>query len=98
MTLNTLLKFNFRYYKRHSLLVLLCLLGISLGVGIVISVELINDSALASFSSSIDFLSGKASHSVVSDYGRIDEKEFRSIWTDQSVSAASPVIDVMGMA
>ncbi len=97
MTLNTLLKFNFRYYKRHSLLVLLCLLGISLGVGVVISVELINDSALASFSSSIDFLSGKASHSVVSDYGRIDEKEFRSIWTDPSVSAASPVIDVMGM-
>lgn len=71
-------------------------MGISLGVGIVIAVELINVSALASFSSSIDFLSGKASHSVVSNYGRIDEEDFRSIWTDKSVAAASPVIDVMG--
>ncbi len=64
----------------------------------MIAVELINGSALASFSSSIDFLSGKASHSVVSDYGRIDEKEFGAIWGHPSVSAASPVIEVMGMA
>ncbi len=95
MTLATLLKFNLRYYKKHSLLALLCLMGISLGVGIVIAVELINGSALASFSASIDFLSGKASHSVVSQYGRIDEKEFRSIWKHPMVSAASPIIDVM---
>lgn len=96
MTLTTLLKFNFKYYKRHSLLALLCLTGISLGVGIVIAVELINGSALASFSSSIDFLSGKSSHSVVSEYGRIDERDFYSIWTNPSVTVASPVIDVMG--
>lgn len=96
MTFAALLKFNLRYYKRHSLLALLCLMGISLGVGIVIAVELINSSALASFSSSIDFLSGKASHSIVSEYGRIDEREFKSVWTNPSVSAASPIIDVIG--
>lgn len=96
MTLTTLLKFNFKYYKRHSLLALLCLLGISLGVGIVVAVELINGSALKSFSSSIDFLSGKASHSVVSNYGKIEEDQFSKIWANPSVFAASPIIDVMG--
>ncbi len=95
MSLPTLLKFNLRYYRRHVLLSLLCMLGISLGVGIVIAVELINDSALESFSSSVDFLSGRATHSVVSRYGWIDEKLFTQLWTDPQVKAASPVVEVM---
>lgn len=98
MTLPTLLKFNFRYYLRHSLLSLLCLLGIALGVGIVVAVELINDSALTSFASSIDFLSGRATHSVISGYGHIDEKRFAEIWSDPAVDAASPVVEVMATA
>ncbi len=95
MTLCTLLKFNLRYYRRHLLLSLLCMLGISLGVGIVIAVELINDSALQSFSSSVDFLSGRATHSVISRYGWIDERLFTQIWKDADVKAASPVVEVM---
>ncbi len=38
----TLLKFNFKYYRRHAVLSLLCVLGICLGVGIIVAVELIN--------------------------------------------------------
>ena len=95
MALSTLLKFNFRYYRRHSLLSLLCLMGITLGVGIVVAVELINNSALSSFSSSVDFLSGRATHSVVSAYGRIDENNFALIWKNPRIKAAAPVIEVM---
>jgi putative ABC transport system permease protein len=95
MTLPTLLRFSLRYYRRHRLLAALCLLGICLGVGIVVAVELINRSAFSSLASSVDFLSGKASHSVVSTYGRIDERFFLDIWTDPDVQAASPVIEVM---
>lgn len=95
MTLLTLLKFNIRYYRRHSLLSLLCLMGITLGVGIVVAVELINDSALSSFASSVDLLSGRATHSVVSDYGRIDDANFRAIWQNPDIAAASPVIEAM---
>jgi putative ABC transport system permease protein len=98
MTLPTLLKFNFRYYMRHSLLSLLCLLGIALGVGIVVAVELINDSALTSFASSIDFLSGRATHSLISGYGHIDEDRFVEVWKDPAVEAASPVVQVMATA
>lgn len=98
MSLPTLLKFNFRYYRRHSLLSLLCILGISLGVGIVVSVELINNSALASFSSSVDFLSGRATHSVVSGYGSIDERFFAPIWSNPQVRAASPVVEAIATA
>lgn len=95
MNLPTVLKINLRYYGRHRLLAVLCLLGISLGVGIVVAVELINESALSSFASSIDFLSGKATHSVISGYGRIDEDRFIRIWTNPHIKAASPVIEVM---
>ncbi len=95
MTLSTLLKFNFRYYRRHFLLSLLCLMGIALGVGIVVAVQLINNSALKSFSSYVDFLSGRATHSIVSRYGRIDERLFIHIWNDPRVQSASPLIEAV---
>lgn len=95
MTLVPLLKFNLRYYRRHALLSLLCLLGITLGVGILVAVELINQSALASFARSVDILSGRATHSVVSKYGRIYEEDFTRLWNHPQVKAASPVVDVM---
>jgi putative ABC transport system permease protein len=95
MTLSTLLKFNLRYYRRHSLLALLCLLGIALGVGVVVAVQLINNSALTSFSSYVDLLSGRATHSIVSRYSRIDERVFSGIWSDPRVKSASPLIEVV---
>ncbi|MGC8908836.1 MAG: ABC transporter permease [Desulfomonilaceae bacterium] len=95
MTLGPLLAFNFRYYRRHALLSLLCLLGIMLGVGIVVAVELINESALSSFSRSVDALSGRATHSIASQYGRIYEQDFARIWRHPQVEAVAPVVDVM---
>ncbi len=95
MIFSTILKFNGRYYKRRRSLALLCLLGIALGVGIVVAVELINESALASFSKSIDFLSGRADYSVISDQGRLSEAEFVTLWKNRKIKAAAPVVDVM---
>ncbi len=95
MITSTILNFNLRYYRRHVLLSLLCLAGISLGVGIVVAVELINKSALTSFESSVDFLAGKADFSIISEQGRIDERAFLKVWENPKVKSASPVIDVM---
>jgi len=93
-----LLSLNLRYYRRHKLLSVLCILGIALGVGIVVAVELINSSAFSSLSASVDFLSGRATHSVVSGFGHIDEKHFPAIWTHPHVEAAAPIIEVMATA
>ena len=98
MNTSSLLKFNIRYYRRHVLLSVLCLTGISLGVGIVVAVQLINNSALKSFTSTVDVLSGKATHSVMSEYGRIEEKYFAPIWKHPDVQAASPIVEVMAIA
>ena len=92
MTFPTLLKFNIRYYRRHSLLSLLCLMGIALGVGIVVAVDLINSSALGSFSSYVDLLSGRATHSIISGHTHIDEKIFSRIWRHPQIKSASPVM------
>lgn len=93
--LAVLLSLNLRYYRRHRLLSVLCILGIGLGVGIVVAVESINASAFASLSASVDFLAGRSTHSVVSGFGHIDERHFPLIWTDARVEAAAPVIEVM---
>lgn len=95
MTFSTLLKFNLRYYRQHAMLSGLCLMGIALGVGILVAVELINSTALASFSASVDLLSGKATHSIISNYGKIDEGIFRTIWAHPEIEAASPVVEAM---
>ncbi len=95
MTFSTLVKFNLRYYRRNSMLSLLCLMGIALGVGIVVAVQLINNSALSAFASSVDYLSGRATHSVISDYGRIEEENFIRLWKNPRIKAASPVVEVM---
>jgi putative ABC transport system permease protein len=98
MTYSTISKLTFRHYSRHKILSMLCFLGISLGVGIVTAVNLINKSALSSFGASVDYLSGKADFSVVSDYGPIDERLFLQIWTLEGVEAASPIIETMAFA
>jgi putative ABC transport system permease protein len=95
MSIRTILGFNLRYYQRHLWLSVLCLLGISLGVGIVVAVQLINDSALRSFSASVDFLAGRATHSVVGEYGPIDEALFAEIWKNPRIKVAAPVVEVI---
>ena len=98
MTLPTLFKFNIRYYRRHCLLSLLCVMGIALGVGIVVAVELINNSALGSFSSYVDLLSGRATHSIISTHSYIDENHFSRIWSNPQIKSAAPVIEVVANA
>ncbi len=93
--LSALFRFNLRYYRHHRVLACLCLTGIALGVGIVVAVELINDSALSSLASTVDFLAGRTTHSVVSSYAHIDEKVFAQIWTDPAVQAATPILEVI---
>ncbi len=93
--LSALIRFNLRYYRHHRVPAVLCLTGIALGVGIVAAVELINSSALSSLASTVDFLAGRATHSVVSAYAHIDEAAFARIWTDPAVQAATPIVEVI---
>jgi len=95
MTLSTFIKFNIRYYRRHRMLSLLCIMGIALGVGIVVAVELINGSAIGSFSAYVDLLSGRATHSIISAHSHIDENLFSRIWKHPQIKSASPLIEVL---
>ena len=70
-------------------------MGIALGVGIVVAVELINNSALGSFSSYVDLLSGRATHSIISAHSYIDENLFARVWTHPQIKSASPVVEVL---
>jgi len=88
-----LFKFNAQYHYRKKILTGICLLGIALGVGVIIAVDLANHCALRSFSSALDHLSGKATHSLVPTGNHIPEEAFPEILRLPGVSAASPVIE-----
>jgi putative ABC transport system permease protein len=98
--LNILLLFriNGRYHARKKILTGICLLGIALGVGVIIAVDLANQCALTSFSSALDHLSGRATHSLVPTGKQIPESVFTRIIRTPGVIAASPVIKRLAFA
>jgi putative ABC transport system permease protein len=68
-------------------------LGIACGVAAVIGMVVSARSALSSFSSAVQFLNGRATHSMERIAGPMDEGLLSRIMRDEAVSAFSPVID-----
>jgi len=60
-----LLRAGLRYLSRHRWQALLALTGITLGVAVVLAVELANNGARAAFQLSAQQLQGKATHRLV---------------------------------
>ena len=58
-------KSSFRYFLHHPWQLGLSILGVALGVGIVISIDLTNESAKRSFALSVKSLTGNATHQIV---------------------------------
>lgn len=58
-------KSSFRYFLHHPWQLGLSILGVALGVGIVVSIDLTNESAKRSFALSVESLTAKATHQIV---------------------------------
>ncbi len=82
---------------REKLRTILTLLGISVGVAVIVAIELSNQSALRTFRESIDAVAGRANYQIVSD-AEMDETlliKLQPLW-DRGVRFA-PVIDLEGV-
>ncbi|MBI5652311.1 MAG: ABC transporter permease [Chloroflexi bacterium] len=75
----TLLKTALRDQLRRPWMTLLVILSIALGVGVVVSVDLANQSATRAFQLSTDAVVGKATHQIVANNGGIDETIYRDL-------------------
>ncbi len=82
-----------RHLARRRSLSLLQVLGIGCGVAAVIGMLLSARAALFSFSRAIEFLNGKASHSLERTAGPLHESVLTGLIDDPAVLAFSPVID-----
>jgi len=82
-----------RYLPRRLSLSLLQLLGVACGVAAVVGMTLSAKTALTSFSNAVEFLRGKATHSLQQPVGPMEEALLAKLSRDPSVDWFSPVID-----
>ena len=81
---------NFLYL--HPWQLVLAILGITLGVAVVVSIDLALESSLNSFKQTTQALSGKASHRIIASDGGLDEKLYTRLRVDHGIQNLSPVI------
>ncbi|MEZ4701483.1 MAG: FtsX-like permease family protein [Rhodothermales bacterium] len=82
-----------RYLLRHPLLMGLSIVGIALGVALVVSIDLANDSARRAFALSAERVTGAATHQVVSTTGRLPASVYRALRIDEGLRDIAPVVE-----
>jgi len=82
-----------RFLKRRRSLSLLQLLGIACGVAAAVGMALSAQVSLSSFAKAVEFLKGKATHSLERPAGPLEEAVLKELLVDPAVEAFSPVID-----
>ena len=82
-----------RYLPRRRGLSALQLLSIACGVAAAVGMALSARAALTSFSRAVEFLKGRATHTMRRPAGPLGEEELRRIMADPAAVAFSPVVD-----
>jgi putative ABC transport system permease protein len=88
-----LLRASARYHRRHPLQLALAVLGITLGVAVVVSVDVANTSARRAFLLATEAVTGRASHEIVGGPAGVPETLYATLRLDLRVDSAAPVID-----
>ena len=71
----------------------LSVLGITLGVAIVVAIDLGNQSAKHAFSLSSDAVNGRATHRIVGGPGGLPEDTYRALRVDLGIRSSAPVVE-----
>jgi len=82
-----------RYLFQHPTQLLLSVLGVTLGVAAVLSIDLALQSAQDGFRISAETVSGRATHALVSDAGSIEDTYVARLRIDFDQVEAAPVIE-----
>ena len=87
-----LLRAGINYQLRHRWQAFLALLGISMGVAVVLAVDLANSAAKATFELSAAQIRGAATHRVTGVDGRVPLAWYQAYFTEPHLPAAAPVV------
>ena len=82
-----------RFLRRHPWQTWLTVLGVALGVGVVIAVDLANDSARRAFALSMESLTGRTTHQIVGPPDGFDEAFYRDLRVTHGVRPSAPIVE-----
>jgi len=94
----TLFKTVLRDQLRRPWLTLLMVLSVALGVAVVVSVDLANQSATRAFKLSTDAVVGKATHQILGGSRGIDEGVYRDLRVKRGNRFTAPIVEGYGSA
>jgi len=87
-----LIRSGFNYFLRHPWQLLLALVGISMGVALVLAVDIANNAAKASFKHSAAQITGTATHRIINDLDKLDETIYANLYKQPGMPLLAPVI------
>ncbi len=91
--MRTVTKAFLRYLPRRRSLSILQLLGIACGVAAAVGMAISAQVALSSFTQAVEFLKGRATHSLERPAGPLEDAVLSRLMKDPAVEFFSPVID-----
>jgi putative ABC transport system permease protein len=81
-----------RYLWRHPWQLALSVLGVALGVAVVVSIDLANESAERAFGLGMEAVSGRATHQIVAGERGIDESVYVALRVELGLQEVAPVV------
>lgn len=88
----TVLTVGWRYLLRHPWQSILMILGITLGVAVVVAIDLANASASQAFDLSTEAVTGRATHQIVGGPNGLDEELYAELVKSRLIINIAPVI------
>jgi putative ABC transport system permease protein len=88
----TLYRANYGYLLRHPWQLALAVLGISIGVAVIVAVDLANSSSKKAFLLSMDAVTGEATHQIIGGLRGIDESHYVDLRIQHGVRSIAPVV------
>ena len=83
---------SLRFYRCHPWQTVLILAGIALGVGVVVAVDMANQSARRALAISVDTVSGGSTHRIVGGPDGIPQSLITQLRLQRGIHASAPVI------
>ncbi|MHB1134012.1 MAG: ABC transporter permease [Chloroflexota bacterium] len=84
---------SWRYLVRHAWQVGLSALGIALGVAVVVSIDLANDSARRAFTLASETVAGRATHQVLAGPAGLPDDLYQRLRVELGVRPLAPVVE-----
>lgn len=82
-----------RYLLRHPWQMLLSIVGVALGVAVVLSIDMANDSSRRAFEMSMRSVAGEATHRIVGSPAGFPDSVYHHLRVDLGIRPSAPIVE-----